>query len=64
MAFTLRCASFKDKSTFALAVSVMVTIDTPSNDVELIFFTFSIEDTASSTFLVTVFSTSLGDAPG
>ncbi len=64
IAFTLRCASFNEMSIFAASVKVMVTVDKLSKDTELIFLMFSIDDTASSIFLVTVFSTSLGEAPG
>ncbi|MOA50638.1 hypothetical protein D3C78_1736830 [compost metagenome] len=48
----------------AASVKVMVTVDKLSNETALIFLMFSIEDTASSIFLVTVFSTSAGEAPG
>ncbi|MNX99024.1 hypothetical protein D3C86_1314540 [compost metagenome] len=64
MAFTFRCASFNEMSILALSVKVMVTVDKLSNETAFIFLMFSIDDTASSIFLVTVFSTSAGEAPG
>ncbi len=64
IAFTLRCASCKARSTSASFTSSTVIREKPSMLVELIFFTPSSEESASSNFFVTVFSTSPGEAPG
>ena len=64
MALILRCASFIEIFTSAFEVNVMDTVDKLSYDLASIFLMFSKEATASSIFLVTVFSISLGDAPG
>ncbi|MNX73901.1 hypothetical protein D3C86_1053140 [compost metagenome] len=64
IALIFLCASFNEKSTFAFDVRVIETIDKLSYDFESIFLTFSKDAIASSIFLVTVFSTSLGEAPG
>ena len=61
MAFTFRWASFIETSTSAPDINVTVTIERLSYDLESIFLIFSNEATASSIFLVTVFSISLGE---
>ena len=62
--FTFRCASCNVLSTSALYVSSTFTIEIPSCEVDVILFTPSKALTASSIFVVTEFSTSLGEAPG
>jgi hypothetical protein len=42
----------------------MITLDDPSSDCDLIPSIFSRDEIASSTFFVTEFSTSDGEAPG
>ena len=64
IAFILRWASFIETSTLAFEVNVIDTIERLSYDLDSIFFMFSKDAIASSTFLVTVFSISLGEAPG
>src|SRR5690606_1464358 len=59
-----RCASVSKKLTSAPSFNVTITIEAPSKEVDSIFFTISKDATASSIFLVTVFSTSVGEAPG
>ena len=64
IAFTLRCASFKAKSTSAPSFNCTIITDKLSYDDDSTFFTFSKDPTASSIFRVTDVSTSLGEAPG
>src|SRR5690606_11961576 len=63
-AFILRCASCKAISTSMSSTNSMVMMDTLSMDVDLIWSIPSNEARASSSFMVTEFSTSDGAAPG
>jgi hypothetical protein len=62
MAFILRCASFIEIFTSALDVNVIETEDKLSKDLESIFFDVFQGRNRIFNLLVTVFSTSLGDA--
>ena len=64
IALSLRCASCKARLISVSCLNSRVTVETLSKDVERMLVTFSIEETASSIFLVTLFSTSAGEAPG
>src|SRR5688572_4078788 len=64
MALTFRCASSIAWLISTSDLNVTITLDFPSNDFDLILSSFSSEETASSTSLVTEFSTSDGAAPG
>ena len=64
MALILRWASVNRKFTSAPSFKVIMTTETFSMEVDSNFLILSKEETASSIFLVTVFSTSVGDAPG
>src|SRR5688500_15313664 len=64
MAFTLRCASCKLRSTLVPCFRLITITEKLSCEVLLMDSTFSKEDSASSISLVTEFSTSEGEAPG